>query len=174
MIRRFLVAVFALALVSTAVYAQSVPAKILTQHDIDNFCSNFEQIQNELAQIGDRYNDLFASEDFEGGIGQSIRSARALTMPTEIQDLFSRNGLGSNGFEKMLVITFAISSIEMQKTVAEQREMYTDIPEIEEYMKDFEQQIHDIRSEIHADDLLLVSANYARLLETFMLFSPSF
>ena len=173
-LKQIMAAVLALALVSTAVYAQAAPAKILTQNDIESFLSNFEQIQNEMEDLGDKYNDLFDSEDFESGVGLAIRSARALRMPAEIQAVFNRNGMGNNGFEKMLVITFAISSIEMQETIEENREMYSGIPEMEEYMKEFEQQILDIRSEIHADDLRLVTANRARLLEMFMNDSSSF
>lgn len=157
---RKLVTVLVLAVFAASmVAAQASVKKILKDKDIDAFIANFEALEADLDALEGKYDHIFAEMEGIGegeDLGATFIALRSLDMPEEIQDVFKKHGLGANGFEKMIVITAAYQSLEMDSQVALFREQYKDNPEMEPYLDQADAQNESLRKALHADDMKLV------------------
>lgn len=154
------VVVFAVLAVSM-VAAQQSPKKILSGKDIDAFIENYEALEADLDALEGKYDYIFEeTEQFSEGddLGSTFSRLRAIEVPDEIRDIFKKHGLGSNGFEKMIVITSAFQSLEMDNQVAMYREQFKDNPEMASYLDQAEAQNESLRTSLHKADMKTVES----------------
>lgn len=143
-------------LAGTALYAEDAPKKILAAKDIDAFIANFETLNADLDAVGDKYDDVFKTSE-DAGPAQILKDLRKVKVPQEIKDILKKNGLGENGFEKLMVITIGFSAIEMEKYLDAQREQYAQAPDAQEFIDQSMAQVKEIKTVIHKDDLALLT-----------------
>lgn len=157
-----IVAVIVLAVFAAGmVAAQQSPKKILGGKDIDAFIANYEALEADLDALEGKYDYIFEdTEEFAEGddLGSTFTKLRAIDVPGEIRDIFKKHGLGSDGFEKMIVITSAFQSLEMDNQVALYREQFKDNPEMASYLDQAEAQNESLRTSMHASDMKLVES----------------
>lgn len=150
-----------LTLALCAVSAQA-PKKILSNGDIDAFVKNMPTIDAELSALGDKYNDFFEPAMSESASpSENMATIRAINPPDEIKDILKKNGLGNNGFEKIIVITAAFGVVEMEEAFAGQNEQMQDNPEMQSYMDEAMKQLDELKASVHKDDFALVTKRRA-------------
>lgn len=150
-------AIFAMSMAT----AQQSPKKVLSGKDIDVFIANYEALGADLDALEGKYDYIFEdTEELAEGddLGATFTKLRAIEVPGEIRDIFKKHGLGANGFEKMIVITSAFQSLEMDTQVALYREQFKDNPEMAPYLDQAETQNESLRTSLHKSDMKLVEA----------------
>ncbi len=145
-------------LLAVPFFAQEAPLAVLSQADIDRFLSDFNAIDTEMNALGDKYEDLYQTTP-DDPIPVMIAKVRAVEVPAEISEIFTRHGLGTNGFEKVLVLTFAYSYYEMEKSLAQMAVEYAGDSELMAYLEEYKTQVALIKSAIHPSDLEVVEKN---------------
>lgn len=150
--------VLTLLLVSqAALFAQSAPKKVLSTKDVEAFAANFETLNGDLDALGDKYESVFATDE-NASPAEILAKLRATKVPSEIQDILKKNGLGENGFEKLMVITIGFSALEMESYLNDQQAQYGSSSEFQPYIDKGMTQVKDLKAAIHADDLALLTA----------------
>ena len=150
--------VLTLLLVSqAALFAQSAPKKVLSTKDVEVFAANFETLNGDLDALGDKYESVFATDE-NASPAEILAKLRATKVPSEIQDILKKNGLGENGFEKLMVITIGFSALEMESYLNDQQAQYGSSSEFQPYIDKGMTQVKDLKAAIHADDLALLTA----------------
>lgn len=156
----FAVLSFALTLLlvsQAALFAQSAPKKVLATKDVEAFAANFETLNGDLDALGDKYESVFATDE-NASPAEILAKLRATKVPSEIQDILKKNGLGENGFEKLMVITIGFSALEMESYLNDQQAQYGSSSEFQPYIDKGMTQVKDLKAAIHADDLALLTA----------------
>ncbi|HNQ98044.1 MAG TPA: hypothetical protein PKH81_08125, partial [Treponemataceae bacterium] len=92
---------------------------------------------------------------------ENMATMRAINPPDEIKDILKKNGLGNNGFEKIIVITAAFGVVEMEEAFAGQNEQMQDNPEMQSYMDEAMKQLDELKASVHKDDFALVTKRRA-------------
>jgi hypothetical protein len=143
----------------TALFAQSAPKKVLSSKDIDAFAANFETLNGDLDALGDKYESVFAADE-NATPAEILAKLRTTKVPPEIQSILKKNGLGENGFEKLMVITIGFSALEMESYLNDQQAQYGSSPEFQPYLDKGMTQVKELKAAIHADDLALLTAKH--------------
>lgn len=132
-------------------FAQSAPAKILSDTDIDVFIANFNTIDESMTALGDKYDDYYGDPEDPVLMLNEFRSKKT---PQEIQDIMIANGLGKNGMEKMLIITMGAGAFFMESMLFSEGIDLEANPEMQALVD----QINSLKTAIHADDLELIES----------------
>ncbi len=144
------------------------PKKVLTAKDVDIFVAKYPAIEADFEALGDKYDDLLEtdmSDPSTGSFGTAIAQVRATKVPAEIAAILKKHGLGENGFEKIMVISFGFVSLEMENAVKEQVNAPGMTPEMKSYMDGALMQVEEMKSSIHKDDLALIASKRAGIAE---------
>lgn len=161
-------AVFVLVLCSLSVAQTTAPKKVLTAKDIDIFVAKYPAIEADFEALGDKYDDLLDTDIGDpslGSFGAAIAQARATKVPAEIAAILKKHGLGENGFEKIMVISFGFVSLEMENVVKEQVNAPGMTSEMKSYMDGALMQVNEMKASIHKDDLALIASKRAGIAE---------
>ncbi|HOT61294.1 MAG TPA: hypothetical protein PLU93_00370 [Treponemataceae bacterium] len=149
--KNLIVAVFALVAVFAA-SAQAAPKKVLSAKDVQTFIDNYEALSADLDALEGKYDDLFTPE--EGcDIPTAMAAVRAVKVPDEMRAIVKKHGLGDNGFEKIIVIAYSVSYVQLEKGIVELEGQAAEMPEMAGYLDQYRQQLAAMKSGIHPDDL---------------------
>ena len=150
-------------------FAQGAPKKVLSSGDINAFIVNFTAIETEIEALDGKFEEVLDSADIDDDtpVQESFSLMRNLKMPAEIEAVFEKNGLGANGFEKMIVITTGFNMLEMEEQMSMYVEQYQNVPEMEAYLEEIKKVTTDLRNSIHDDDYTLVKSRKADLSKAF-------
>jgi hypothetical protein len=160
--RSFAFAFAALSLLFVAessIFAQAAPKKVLSSKDVESFATNFEALNGDLDALGDKYDSLFATDE-NASPSEILIKLRSTKVPQEIQAILKKNGLGENGFEKLMIITIGFSALEMETYLNEQQAQYGNSPEIQPYIDQGMTQVKELKAAIHKDDLALLESKH--------------
>jgi len=161
MIKR-LSAIFVVLCLAALSFAQAPAAKkILTAKDVDVFVAKYPAIEADFEALGDKYDDLLSPDMDDTSamdFGSVIAQARATKVPAEITAILRKHGLGDNGFEKIMVITFGFMTLEWERVMNEQLSDPAMTPEMKSYMAGASEQVNEMKASIHKDDLALISS----------------
>jgi hypothetical protein len=157
------VVVLLLSLVSVPCVAEATPKKVLSDKDIAAFAANHDRIENDLEALGSKYDNLISEPSGEASINASFAKIRATKVPTEVEAVLERNGLGKNGLEKIVVISYGYMTLMTEDSLVQEKEIVAANPSMKSYFDDLRKQIKDIKAGIHPDDLKLIAANKDKL-----------
>lgn len=153
------VALSLLFVAESSMFAQAAPKKVLSSKDVESFATNFEALNGDLDALGDKYDNLFATDE-NASPSEILTKLRSTKVPQEIQAILKKNGLGENGFEKLMIITIGFSALEMETYLNEQQAQYGSSPEIQPYIDQGMTQVNELKAAIHKDDLALLAAKH--------------
>jgi hypothetical protein len=161
-----LAAAVALLCVAALVFAQSEPKKVLSAKDVDGFITNYATIEADLDALGDKYAEFFNADTSseEDDISKMIANTRALKVPDEIQAILKKDGLGDNGFEKFMVITFGFYAIYMEMNLDAEAFLSSEDPEMKAIYDEYMAMVNNMKDAIHKDDLKVIEARKDDLL----------
>lgn len=147
------------------IFAQGAPKKILSSRDVSAFITNFAAIESDLEELEDVFDGVLESAGFtdESTELESFETMRTLKMPAEIQAVFKKHGMGSNGFEKMVVITTGYSMLEMDEQMKLYADQYQDVAEMEPFLEEVQEVTAALRNSIHDADYTLIESRKADL-----------
>ncbi len=155
--------------VASLVFAQaSAPKKVLTSKDIDIFVANYPAIEADFAALGDKYDKLLEPEmdmnmSMDDSFSSAVSRARATKVPAEISAILKKHGLGDNGFEKIMVISYGFMTLEWERAIDEQLSAPGMTPEMKSYMAGASEPVYEMKKTIHKDDLALISTKRTAL-----------
>ncbi|MCL2704998.1 MAG: hypothetical protein FWE72_02190 [Spirochaetaceae bacterium] len=152
-------------LICTFAFAQTAQKQILSEKDINGFINNYEQIMDAIDNLGDKYDYLFEGIDPNGGF-ESLIKMRSIKVPAEVQDILKKNGLGDNGFEKVMVIIMGTGVILMEDDLDSLAAEAATDPKIKEYLKQARDGIKTLKDSINSKDLDLISSKKNELFST--------
>jgi hypothetical protein len=150
-----------------ASFAQTAPKKILSSKDIDAFIANHAAIETDLEALGDKYDKYFdlpgvSPASNQGGaipdMAAAINALRATKVPAEVQAIMQKRGMGDNGFEKYIVISYGFGALYLEKMLKMQSTAQAQTPEMKPYMDQAQQSVAQMKATVHSSDLALVSA----------------
>jgi hypothetical protein len=169
-VKKFFVALTFLALGFLA-FAQGTPAKVLSAKDLDAFIANYAALDAALARLGDRYDSYLdisvpetASEN-PAAITESIARLRAAVPPPELSSLMKKYGLGANGVEKYIVISYGFGALYFAKTMNEGFAGKNLTPNLRVYIDENNRTFAAMRAAIHKDDLALIVSRLDALIK---------
>ena len=142
-----------LVLVGAFAFAQAQPRAVLSKADIDNFVKNYAAIDEVMSSLPSGDTDIKMDDNED--IGASVAKARNAKIPADASAKLARLGLGNNGFEKCIVISFgttAVFSEEMFKAFAESG------LDMNEGGSDFMKNIAAMKAAIHINDYNLIKS----------------
>ena len=142
----------------TLVFAQTAPKKVLSVKDIDGFIKNYAAMDSEFTALGNMYENLIEPGTEEETLGSAITRARTTKAPPEIQAIIKKYGFGDNGFEKIMVITFGCSALEMDRAMDEQTAGIEMTPEMKGYLDTAKAQIAEMKAAFDPADLKLIQS----------------
>jgi len=152
-----------LVLATVTLVAAEAPKKVLSTADVDAFIANYDALEEDLNSLEGDYEYLFASlnedmNDESVTAGDMFTNLRMVKIPEEVQAVFKKHGLGSNGFEKMAVITAAYQSVEMEQQMNLYREQFKDSPEMQPYLEMALEQMDSLKASLHESDMAVVQS----------------
>lgn len=168
-----ILASFLVLFLCCASFAQTAPKKVLAPKDVDAFIANHAAIESDLEALGDKYDKYFdipgvgpsaqqgAAPSANGGMpdmASAINTLRATKAPAEVQSIMQKHGMGDNGFEKYVVISYSFGALYLEKMLKMQSAAQAQTPEMKPYMDQAEQSVKQMKSTVHSADLSLVSA----------------
>ena len=157
-----------LCLISSLTFAQTAPKQVLSEKDINNFITNYKKIMDAFDILDDKYSHLFDSIDENSGFEGMIKM-RSIKVPAEIQDIFRKNGLGDNGFEKVLIIIQGTMVVVMEddiKSLSEKLEANKEWAEtMAESIKQSREAVKTLKNSINNRDLALINSKKDKLIE---------
>lgn len=170
-LRPVFVSIFALAILLLAApipaLAQTAPEKILSPADVSAYAANFTAIQDELDALGDKYDeyfpDAFDSEEDETDLTASIRRLRSVAPPAEIKAIMKKHGLGGQGFEKFVVISYCIGISAMETAYDMYASQYAGNAQMSAYLEEAKKNVEAMKSAVHPADLKLVASRQEEL-----------
>ena len=175
MTKKILASILVLCLCGAS-FAQTAPKKILAAKDIDAFISNHAAIETDLEALGDKYDKYF---DIPGAnpeaspagsvpdMAAAINALRATKVPEEVQAIMRKHGMGDNGFEKYIVISYGFGALYLEKMLKMQSASQARTPEMKPYMDQAQQSVAQMKATVDGSDLALVSARLDDLAATF-------
>jgi hypothetical protein len=175
MTKRILAAIMMLCLVCAS-FAQTAPKKILSAKDVDAFIANHAAIETDLEALGDKYDKYFDIPGVnpapnQGGavpdMAAEINALRATKVPAEVQSIMQKHGMGDNGFEKYIVISYGFGALYLEKMLKMQSASQAQTPEMKPYMDQAQQRVAQMKATVNSSDLALVSARLDDLAATF-------
>ncbi len=147
--------------------AQTAPAKVLSPADVSAYASNFNAIQEEMDALGDKYDDYFPDafdvEDENADLSASFRRLRTLNPPAEIAAILKKNGLGNNGFEKFVVISYCIGIAAMESSFDLYAAQYAGNAEMMAYFEESKKNLEAMKGAVNPADLKLVASRLGEL-----------
>lgn len=152
--------------------AQNAPKQVLNEKDVDAFIVNYHELQAELNTLNEKYDyifDTFGNEE-DDEIDDSVtnlRELQSIKIPEEIQTIFIKHGLGSNGFEKMIVISYAYQAIEMKEQIALLQIQFKDNSEMQSYLDILNEENTSLSASLHKNDMTLIKARLEDLRNVF-------
>ena len=171
------VLLFSLAFAS---FAQTAPKKVLSAKDVDAFIANHAAIESDLEALGDKYDKYFNipgmdQEDPQNAaapgsvpdMSAAINALRATKVPAEVQAIMQKHGMGDNGFEKYIVISYGFGALYLEKMLKMQSTAQAQTPEMKPYLDQAQQSVAQMKATVHSSDLALVSARLDDLAATF-------
>jgi hypothetical protein len=142
-----------LGLVCLCAFGQTQPKQVLTMADLDSFIRNFTAIEEFFAAHEEEFAPL--REELEVTDGADLTAAlmkmRGFAVSEEVNSDLAGLGLGSNGFEKIIVITHGIG-------VVLAGQMLQSLEEDPEGARIVEEQLKSLKDTIHADDVSLIAS----------------
>lgn len=180
--KRSLIGLCVIFLAVATLGAQGAPKRVLSPKDIDAFVANFETLSEDIEAIEERYPNLFSPEGTDVGDGsaepdafsvrdvspvEDLRAMRATKVPDEVDAVFKKHGLGSNGFEKYIVIVSSVGVIGVLESHDGQRAAYAEYPEMIEYLSQVKTQMEAMKAEIDPADYALVESRKSELMPVF-------
>ncbi|QQO08641.1 hypothetical protein [Breznakiella homolactica] len=160
--RKYLLVLF--ICIGAAVFAQSgSPAAVLSAGDVDAFIKNFESIQADLEKLGPVYENFAESFDPEDN-PNIMAQVQAMPVPAEIKQVFRKNGLGDNGWPKMIAILLGASAIYMEDALKSQEAEFMAVPQMAEYFEQLKLQVKMLKDSIHPSDIRLIDQRKADLI----------
>lgn len=193
MTKKILAAIFVLFF-CCATFAQTAPQKILSAKDVDAFIANYAAIESDLEALGDKYDKYFdipgltpaavsgatPTQDQGGAaspangpgtgipdMAAAINALRATKVPSEVQAIMQKHGMGENGFEKYIVISYGFGALYLEKMLKMQCSAKTQTPEMKPYLDQAQQSVEQMKATVHSSDLSLVSARLDDLAAAF-------
>jgi len=160
--KRPVITVLLLCAMAAAAFGAPAPKKVLSAKDIDSFIANYEAMTADFEAMDNQYEELFAPVEGET-VSAMVTRFRSITVPSEIQAIMKKYGLGANGFEKMMVITLGYASLAMEDALAQLEATVTDQPEMAEYVTMYKDQLAEFKTVVHPDDIALLKARQADL-----------
>lgn len=149
--------------VGVVAFTQTAPSKILDTSDIEVFIENYESIDASMTILDDYLDDYYSEFD---GPKEMIEQIRSKKTPPEIQDIMIANGLGPDGFEKMIIIILSVGAFYMEDLFFSQGlEMNDNFNS--EYgleLQSIKEEINSLKSSVHTDDLKLIKMHYKNLI----------
>lgn len=136
--------------------AAPAPKQLLSEKEINSFITNYKQIMAAFDTLGNKYDHLFKDIDEKGGF-ESLLKMRKIAAPAEIQDVFKKNGLGNNGFEKAMVIIQGTMVILMEDDINSIEAEAGKDPKIAASIKEAKDEIKPLKDSINSKDLALLS-----------------
>jgi hypothetical protein len=145
---------------------QSAPKKILSAREVGSFISEKSAIEEDLGALGNKYDDYFADMD-AGSTDEAnpdplaaFGKLRAMKIPAEIQDVMKKHGLGDNGFEKYIVITYGFGALYLERQIDAQLTGQEITPEMKPYVDQMRLVATQMKAGVHASDINLISDRY--------------
>jgi len=154
-----------LCLISALAFAQTAQKQVLSEKDINGFITNYEHIMDAIDNLGDKYDYLFEGIDPNGGF-ESLIKMRSIKVPSEVQDILKKNGLGENGFEKVMVIIMGTGVILMEEDLESLTAEAGSDPKIAEYLNQARGGIKTLKDSINSKDLALITSKKNELFAT--------
>lgn len=159
----------ALVLAFTQLSAQAAPKKVLTAKEVGSFISNKTALEADLEALGDSYDEYFESaygdseESMSTDPAVAFAELRSIKIPSEVQAIMKKHGLGDNGFEKFIVITYGFAALYLEKQIDTQLAGQEITPEMKPYVEQMKLVASQMKQGIHTSDLSLISARYDEL-----------
>ena len=159
--------------VAAMVFAQGAPKKILSASDVDAFVANYEALEADLDALEGKYDYLFdpideQMEDETADIAGVFGQMRGIDVPAEIRDVFKKHGMGSDGFEKMIVITASYQTLEMDAQMVQFEQQFKDNPDMQPYLDMAKTQNEELKKVLHKGDIAVVKTRLEDLRGMFM------
>jgi hypothetical protein len=151
-------------------FAQEAPGKVLSAGDLDAFIANFARFDAALARAGDKYDsylDISVSEtaaENPAAITAAITRLRSAVPPPELAGLMKKSGLGANGLEKYIVISYGFGALYFAKTMNEGFASTDLTPDLRVYVDENDRTFAAMRAAIHKDDLALIASRLDALI----------
>lgn len=145
---------------------QAAPKKILTAKEVGSYIANKKAIEADLEALGDKYSEYFEDIEVESPEASNVDPAvafadmRAMKIPAEIQAVMKKNGLGDNGYEKFLVITYGFGALYFERQIDAQLAGQTASPEMKPFIDQMKLAAAQMKAGVHSSDLALISARY--------------
>lgn len=137
---------------------EAAPRKLLSRSDVIAYRDNHEQIEEDLDALEDDDPAFaMAALAFMPGFGNAeYDELYGYAVPAKLDSIMRKNGMGSNGFQKFVVITWgafiAASTVELQQ----QETMAALYPGMASMLEATRAIIKAYEQSIHPDDLQLV------------------
>lgn len=148
-----------LLLCALSIAAQdAAPKKLLSRSDVIAYRDNHEQIEEDLDALEDddpAY--AMAALSFLPGMGNAeFNTLYGYAVPTQLDTIMRKNGMGSNGFQKFVVITWAAFIAASTAELQEQEAMAALYPGMAPMLEASRAVLQAYKQAIHPDDLQLV------------------
>ena len=149
-------------LISAFVFAQTAPRQVLSEQDINNFITNYDKIMQALNVLESKYDYLLKEigTDFE-----SMIKIRTIEMPPEIQNILRANGLGNNGFEKVMVIIQGLTVLQLEGDLNMLLAAGSPDPMYIEYLNQSINSLKPLKDSINSRDLALLNNRKTELFQ---------
>jgi hypothetical protein len=154
-----------LCFVGVFAFAQTQPKRVLAMKDLDSFVENFEEITDifdeydeELGGFMDELSDLTGADLTAGFV-----KLRNSPVSAGLQTALAKQGMGSNAFEKIIVILYGLGlsrmENELEEMAAEKNSEETDeddgISPADAFIME---QVSSLKKAIHTSDLSLIAS----------------
>lgn len=160
----------ALALAGNTLAAQSAgqgaPKKILSAREVGSFIAEKSAIEADLESLGNKYDDFFedmnpeSPDEANPDPSAAIAKLRAMKIPAEIQAVMKKHGLGDNGFEKYLVITYGFGALYLERQIDAELAGQEITPEMKPYVDQMKLVATQMKAGVHSSDMSLISERY--------------
>jgi hypothetical protein len=150
-------------------FAQTQPRQILSTKDLDSFMKNFEEITDILDEYDEDLEEFtnamvgLRGEDLTAG----LIKLRNSPVPSELQTALVKQGMGSNGFEKIIVILYSLSVAGVENRLEEaaaENSGETDEGDDDYPVEAFIlEQLASLKKAIHGSDFSLISSRFEDL-----------
>lgn len=162
--KRAVSGIFIFLIISVGVFAQTAPEAILSAADVDAFIKNYGKIQSELEKMEGKYDDVFSSVEFDNP-AKTLEQIRSIKIPAEIDQVFSKYGMGDRGFVKMYIITVAAAALYLEDMIKEMQAEGGDTPGFAEVAQGLMATVDSIKISINKNDLSLVYEDKETILD---------
>lgn len=168
--KKYIWALLMVFLVGASGFSDGSSKSYLTEEIINNFISNFEKIDSDLANMGDADWELYFEQVDEIDFSGSIEQFETVELPPVMNEVFEKYGLGSHGLVAYFSIFKGLCSIYSASIVEEAKLNWAEFGYDPEYFWGWKDIIiFRIKNDqnLYRNDLEAIYANQDKLIPLF-------